>query len=185
MADIQMMEEKWRIVFKLIDIDKNGLVTVKDRDDCKNNFSNLSPQDCVQLSAHLDQFWDNLIFHGESPDWSQEINEDEFVSRFKDVYLKDKATVQQRVGDALNNLLHAADLNKNGVFTFEKFFKFHEAFNLGHDVVVRTTFDLVRPSSDDTCTFGMVYDFYVELFIGEDKEKFESLKNAYRAIGML
>ena len=97
--------------------------------------------------------------HGESPDWSQEISEDLFVSRFKDIYVKDKVAVKQRVSEALNNLLLAADLNKDGVFTFEKFFKFHEAFNLGHDIVVRTTFDLVGPSAEDTCTFGIVHDY--------------------------
>lgn len=185
MADILMMEAKWRIVFKLLDIDKDGVVTARDRDTCKNYFSDLSPPDCVQMSANLDKFWDNLLFPGESPDWSLEISEDLFLSRFQKVFTNDKSAATQRVSDALNNLLSAADVNKDGIFTFVKFFKFHEGFNLGHEVIVRTTFNLIGPSSDDNCTFEQVHAFYVELFIGEDRDKFETLRSAYRAVGML
>ncbi|KAL4241040.1 hypothetical protein ACF0H5_001818 [Mactra antiquata] len=180
-----MMEEKWRIVFKLVDINKDGVVSSADRDSCKTNFSALCTSNTDQLCADLDQFWNNVVFPDGSPDWSVHISEDQFAERFWKSFSGDKDTTVSRVSEALKCLLKAADLNKDGIFTFDKFLKFHQAFNLGHEVVVRTTFNLIGPSPDDTCTFDQVHGFYVELFVGEDKDKFESLKNAYRAIGML
>lgn len=185
MSDMDTMEEKWRNVFKLVDIDKDGVVSAKDRDVCKNKFQSFAPQDSVQICANLDDFWDKLIFQGETPNWDQEITEDQFVAKLKDAFVKDKAGTRNRISDALKSLLTTADLDKSGIFTFEKFFRFHEAFNIGHDVIVRTTFTFIGPDGNDTCTFEQVHGFYHELFIGENKENFEALKTAYRAVGLL
>lgn len=186
MADLSMMEEKWRIVFKLMDINKDGVVSLQDKDFCKNVFSNLcSAGGSTSQLSDLDIYWDTLAFPGETPDWGQEISEDQFVQRFTRAFTTDKSSAVKRINEAIKHLLTAADLDGSKSFTFDKFFKFHEAFNLAHEIIVRTTFNLIGPGTDDTCTFDQMHAFYVELFIGEDQSKFEALKNAYKAIGML
>lgn len=186
MADLTMMEEKWRIVFKLMDIDKDGLVTAQDKEFCKTVFSGLcSENGSTSQLSDLDNYWDNMVFQGETPDWGQEISEELFLRQFTRVFTSDKEAAFKRVNEAVKHLLTAADLDGSRVFTFDKFFKFHEAFNLAHEIIVRTTFNLIGPDPEDTCTFDQMHAFYVELFIGEDKTKYEALKNAYRAIGML
>lgn len=186
MAELSMMEEKWRIVFKLMDINKDGRVTSEDKEFCKSVFSGLSSTDGspTQLSD-LDYYWDNMVFPGESPSWDQDVSEDQFLRCFTHVFTTDKGAAVKRVSESVKHLLMAADLDSSRTFTFDKFFKFHEAFNLAHEVIVRTTFNLIGPAPDDTCTFDQVHAFYVELFIGEDKGKFEALKTAYKALGML
>ncbi|XP_052791317.1 sarcoplasmic calcium-binding protein-like [Mya arenaria] len=187
MTDINMLEEKWRIVFGLIDINKDGVVSIKDADSCKSTFTDMcsDPARKAQMVADLDKYWNNIVFIGESPDWSREVSQEQFINHFREVFTSDKAGTSLTVTDALRHLLAAADIDGSGIFTFDKFFKFHQAFNLAHDIVVRTTFNLIGPAPDDTCTLKQVHDFYVELFVGEDQNKFATLKNAYKAIGML
>ena len=182
-----MMEEKWRIVFKLMDIDKDGALSSKDRDACLKGFTDIYKPDAesaARLQSDLDAHWNNLLFPGQNPDWSQQITEDQFVANMASLFENNKADVVEKMATGLKHLLLAADNDKTSIFTFDKFFKFHVAFNLAHEVIVRTTFTLIGPNADDTCTFDQVHGFYVELFVGENKEKFQALKSAYSAIGM-
>lgn len=182
-----MMEQKWRIVFKLMDIDKDGVLSVKDRDACLAGFTEIYKPEgasAVKLKADLDEHWNNLLFPGQTPDWSQQTNEDQFVANMASLFQNDKQNLIEKMSSAFGHLLSAADNDKSGVFTFDKFFKFHVAFNLAHEAIVRTTFNLIGPSADDACTFDQVHGFYVELFVGENKEKFEALQKAYSAMGM-
>ena len=188
MASKEMMEEKWRIFFKLMDIDKDGTLSAKDRDACHKGFTDIykpEGESATRLQSDLDAHWNNLLFPGQAPDWSQQITEDQFVANMTSLFETNKQSVIEKMSTALKHLLSAADNDKSGIFTFDKFFKFHVAFNLAHEIIVRTTFNLIGPNSDDTCTFDEVHGFYVELFVGENKEKFDALKNAYSALGML
>ena len=184
----EMMEEKWRIFFKLMDIDKDGTLSVKDRDACHKGFSDIYKPEgdsATRLQCDLDAHWNNLLFPVQTPDWSRQITEDEFVATMASLFENDKQGVTKTMSTALRHLLSAADNDKSGVFTFDKFFKFHTAFNLAHEVIVRTTFNLIGPNGNDECSFDEVHGFYVELFVGENRQKFDALKSAYSAIGML
>lgn len=187
MADRGMLEEKWRIVFSLIDINKDGVVSSADVDFCKRTFRDMIDDADKKAAAvdDLDRYWNSLIFLGKAPDWSMEINGDKFVKSFGEAFTADKTGTQTLISKALGHLLAAADIDGTKVFTYEKFFKFHEAFNLAHDIVVRTTFNLIRPDAHDACTLDQVHEFYVELFVGENVERFNALKSAYKAVGML
>ena len=182
-----MLEEKWRIVFSLLDVDKDGAITKKDADFCKGQFVDMCPdaERKLQVAHDLDRYWTAMVFFGEPVDWAQVVTMDQFVERFTEAFARDKAGTVARVADGVQHLLAAADIDGSGVFTFQKFFQFHQAFNLAHDIVVRTTFNLIGPDADDTCPLARVQEFYIELFVGENQEKFETLKNAYKAIGMI
>ena len=186
MSDMTMMAEKWGIVFKLMDINKDGVVSSQDKDFCKTVFSGLSTSDDnTGLLKDLDFYWDKMTFPGESPDWDQQVSEEQFIQRYSKLFSSDKAATVKMINEAVKCLLTAADIDGSKVFTFGKFFNFHEAFNLAHEIIVRTTFNLIGPGPEDTCTFDQMHGFYVELFIGEDQAKFEALKTAYKALGMM
>ena len=185
MADISVMEEKWRNFFNLLDIDKDGKLSSKDRDSCKEAFAKLPSVDADATRNDLDLFWSKVMFLDGAPDWTTEITEDDFVKGLTDAFKADKNKLSGTIKSALTHLMNAADLNKDGVFTFDKFFQFHVGFNLPIAIVVKTTFNFIGPKADGTCSFDQVYGFYVELFIGEDVAKFEDFKSAYRAIGLL
>ena len=188
MASMAMMEEKWRVVFKLMDIDKDGALSVRDRDACLAGFNEIykpEGETAERLKCDLDLHWNNLVFPGQTPDWSQQLTEDQFVANMASLFENDKQNLIEVMSSAFRHLLSAADNDKSGIFTFDKFFKFHVAFNLALEVIVRTTFNLIGPSADDTCSLDQVHGFYVELFVGENKEKFEAIQQAYRGIGML
>ena len=185
MADISVMEEKWRNFFKLLDIDKDGHLSVKDRDFCIGEFSK---QPCVNpeaVKSDLDLFWNNVLFLGAPPDWNKELTEDDFIKMFTEAFTADKTNFSDTVKTALKHLISAADFNQDKIFTFDKFFQFHVCFNLPVEIIVKTTFNFIAPEADGTCSFDDVYNFYVELFIGEDVAKFEDLKNAYKALGLM
>ena len=186
MASIEMMKKKWSSFFKLMDIDKDGILSSKDRDACLKGFSDIykpEGESAMRLQSDLDAHWNNLLFPGQAPDWSQQITEDQFVANMASLFENNKQSVTERVSTALKHLLSAADHDKNGIFTFDKFLKFHTAFNISHEDVVRITFDLIGPNPDDTCTFDEVHGFYVELFVGENKEKYATVKDAYGDTG--
>ncbi|XP_052268280.1 sarcoplasmic calcium-binding protein-like [Dreissena polymorpha] len=113
MADQGMLEEKWRIVFSLIDINKDGVVSSADAEFCKRTFGEMfadADKKAVAV-ADLDRYWDTLIFLGKTPDWSIEINGDKFVENFAEAFTADKTGTQTSISKALNHLLAAADID--------------------------------------------------------------------------
>ena len=80
----------------------------------------------------LDVSWNYLVFPGQTPDWSQQ---DQFVANMASLFENDKHIIVEKISAAFRHLLLVADNDKSGIFTFDKFFKFHFAFNLGHAVI--------------------------------------------------
>lgn len=186
MAD--MMSEKVMISFKLVDFNKDGVVNVKDRDDCIQSFlSVFQPGDDrkQKMMNQLNEFWDKIVFLTENPDWSKSLNPDEFLATRKDALTKDSTKTIAVVREALKQLMNAGDIGEVGSFSFEEFKKAHEAFNLKEENFVKGIFSMVGPDDNGRCTSDNIADFYTELSMGSDEGKHQQSKTALASVGFM
>ncbi|XP_060568645.1 sarcoplasmic calcium-binding protein-like isoform X2 [Ruditapes philippinarum] len=186
MAD--MMSEKWMIAFKLVDFNQDGVVNVKDRDDCIQSFlSVFQPGDGrkQKMTNQLNEFWDKIVFLTENPDWSKALTPDEFLATRKDAYTKDSTRTTTVVRDALKQLINAGNVDESGHFTYEEFKTLHEAFNLKEENLVKGIYSMIGPDANGKISVDNVADFYTELAMGNDEGKHAQYKTALASVGFV
>ncbi|XP_053383803.1 sarcoplasmic calcium-binding protein-like [Mercenaria mercenaria] len=183
-----MMNEKWTIAFKLVDFNKDGVVNVKDRDDCLQSFINVFKPDSgrkQEMESQLNEFWDKIVYLTDDPDWNKSFNLDEFIASRREAYTKDSAKTVLVVREALKQLISAGDVGASGSFSFEQFKNLHEAFNLKDDNLVKGIYSMVGSEGDGKCSVDSTAGFYTELAMGNDEGKHEQYKAALASVGFM
>ena len=182
---MELMEEKWRTLFRMFDLTHDKMIARDDLDINKNifiNFYNLKGAEADSVKSQLDKYWDGIVLHGLEA--KPEISEDEFVANFKKSYETNKAQTAKLIHECNDNLLKVADRNNDGFISLEELFAVYKAWNLGNEKLVKVMFDMIGPNKDDLCPLESVSDFLTEFIIGDNKQKFDDFKKGFEKAGM-
>lgn len=183
-----MMSEKWTIAFKLLDFNKDGVISVADMDDCKKSFLEVyklpeGQSDSMQME--LCHFWDKSIFLTDEPDWGKTFTLDDVLKSREEAYARDPAVTKATVHESMMHLVQAADTNKAGSFSYEEFQRLHFAFNIKDENLVKGLFEIIGANDDGRCSLESVAGFYTELTMGNDEDKHQLYKSALAACGFM
>ena len=182
---MDLMEDKWRTLFKMFDLTHDKKLARDDLEINKNIFINyykLEGKEAEEARVQLDKYWDGIALHG--LDSKAEISEDEFVANFKKSYEADKAGTVKQIHEYTDSLLKVADRNEDGFISLEELFAVYKAWNLGNEKLVKIMFDMMGPNAENLVPLPVCSDFFTEFMIGENKEKYEEFKKGFSSVGM-
>lgn len=187
MAD-NMMPQKWTIAFKLLDFNKNDVLSIDDREACKRSFKDIYQPDDSQapvMMSHIDNFWAKSLFLTNEPDWSLIFQIEDFISSRQKAYEQDGAAVRDSIYQATMSFISAGDISGSGSLSFDEFKKLHEAFNQKDENFIKVMFDAIGPDADGRVSNVKISDFYTELTMGADADKHKQYLEALAAAGIM
>ena len=182
---MDLLEEKWRTLFRMFDLTHDKKIARDDLDINKNifiNFYGLQGAEAEAVRAQLDKYWDGIAFHGLEA--KAEISEDEFVANLKKSYEADKAGTIKLIHECNDNWLKVADRNDDGFISMDELFAVYKAWNLGNENLVKIMFEMMGPDKDNLVPLGVVSDFFTEFFVGDNKDKYADFKKGFAAAGI-
>ncbi|KAH3863701.1 uncharacterized protein LOC127866625 isoform X2 [Dreissena polymorpha] len=187
MAD-DMMLQKWTIAFKLLDFNKNDVLSIDDREACKRSFREIYQPDDTHspvMMSHIDNFWAKSMFLTNEPDWSKIIQLDDFISSRRKAYEQDGKAVRNTIHQATMSFISAGDISGTGRLSFDEFKKLHEALNQKDEKFIKIMFDAIGPDADGRVSNVQISDFYTELTMGADSTKHKQYLAALAAAGFM
>ncbi|KAL4239475.1 hypothetical protein ACF0H5_000290 [Mactra antiquata] len=187
MAESTIMLEKWAVAFKLLDFNKDGVISKLDRDACKQSFATVYKSisdESDTMFAELDSFWNKSVFLKGEVDWSKSFSPEDSLKTRQESYGTDPSGTLDVVREAMTHLVRAADVQGNKKFNLEEFKRLHEAFNLTDENLVLGLFKMMGVV-DGYCSSESVIEFYTELTMGSDEGKHEMYKAALASVGFI
>jgi len=187
MAD-ELMKTKWQIAFKLLDFNKDGVLSSADRDECKESFQKIyqpSGPGMNKMMSNLDDFWEKSLFLNNPVDWSKSLTLTDFMTSRRKLYNEDKAAIRDIVKAATIKLVEAADTDGKGKFSFEDFKKLHVAANQTDELFIKAMYDVIGYDADGVIASESIEEFYTELTMGSDVDKHAKYLAAFSAAGFL
>ncbi|XP_052820797.1 uncharacterized protein LOC128246566 isoform X2 [Mya arenaria] len=188
MAEGQMMTQKWQIAFKLLDFNKDGVLSVADKDACKEAFKAIFKPDEAQagnMMQELDAFWKKSLFLDGPEDWSRSLNLDDFISSRRALFSSDRAAIHGIVKQATTHLVIASDVTRKGKFNYDEFKNLHMAAGQTDKKFIKTMYDTIESDADGNVPAEKIEEFYTELTMGSDQEKHDRYLSAFAAAGFV
>ena len=179
------MEDKWKTLFKVFDLDHNQLITRKDFKILKKNFISvynlIGSIDADIAAKQIDKFLHCIVY--DALHSTKGLSEAQFVALYKQAFLEDKAAAEQRMSTCNSYLLSVIDRNKDGFLSFSELYEDFKAWNQGDKKLVQAIFQLMGPNKDNLVPAGNFDNFYKEFPFGKNKQLFAEIKKIYTAAG--
>ncbi|XP_052820792.1 uncharacterized protein LOC128246566 isoform X1 [Mya arenaria] len=188
MAEGQMMTQKWQIAFKLLDFNKDGVLSVADKDACKEAFKAIFKPDEAQtgnMMQELDAFWGKSLFLDGPEDWSRSLTLDDFIASRRSLFSSDRGIIHEIVKGATTHLVKAAKVTGKRTFSFDEFNNLHMAAGQTDENFIKTIYDTIGADADGNIPAEKIEEFYTELTMGSDQEKHDRYLSAFAAAGFV
>lgn len=182
---LQFMEDKWKTLFKVFDLDHDQLITTKDFKILKGNFINVyntfGSIDGDIVAKQIDKFLHCSVY--DALHSTKGLSETQFVALYRQAFLKDKAAAAQRMRTCNSYLLSVIDRNKDGFLSFSELYEDFKAWNQGNKKLVQAMFQLMGPNKDNLVPVKNFDNFYTEFPFGKNRQLFAKIKKIYAAAG--
>ena len=168
------MKENWRSIFRVLDLDRDDMITEKDIDIFKNNFIRTyklhGTIESGTVSNLLDDFMHCVVFRGlQSPEG---VSESAFLRIYRQAYQLYRSAGVKRLHRCNEYLLSVIDRNSDGFLSFKELLDDFKAWNQNDTKLVQNMFQLMGPNKDKLVPVENFDSFYTELTMGRTNQQF-------------
>ena len=181
---MDLLEDKWMTIFKASDLNHDKIL---DRDDLRiqqNVYIQLYKLNGIEedrIREQLSSYWDCMALDG----LGDGLTMDEFVARHREAYLKDEAGTVDKIHKCIAEFVNGViDRDKDRFISVNELYAVLAGFDKGNRKLAQERMAMICPNTQTRCPIEAVIDFYTELHIGDNKEKYNLFQNSYRNVGM-
>lgn len=183
-ASNEFLTDKWRITFKVYDLNHDRILDSNDLRIQQNIYINLyklKGEKADQIKEKLSKYWDCITFDGVERGLTMQ----QFVARRMKAYKNDKAETIKKIKKCLDEFVEVmADQNKDGYISVRELYTVLKGLKKGNRKLAKQQYATICPGVRKCCSVERASDFYTELHFGDNKEKYTVFKNQYEDVGM-
>jgi len=162
----KFLERKWRKVFKILDLDHDGMVTLKDYASLGQRFaaeSKISKERKAGIEQHFVNVWHRLYCRDRR---SEQVTEDEFV----DIYFEAGGPLlKQLIVESCPLFFQAIDADGDGFIPVEEFRNFFRLFSKDDSFAVQV-FETLDVKKTGVLSVDEFVDAFLEYVTGTDQK---------------
>ena len=164
--------EKWNTLFRMHDLDHNKVFNKDDVDiqwNAIKSIYNMENLVAESVKRKLYMFWKCLF-----PDSKNTLSVKDFIA---------KGLAIDDVHKYLDFYIDVMDYNNDGYISVPEFDANMKSLNLGNEMLVQKRFETMC-GAVLRCPVEKISDDWAEVYIGDDRDKYELIKNDYETAGM-
>lgn len=174
----EFLVSKWKIWYKSLDVNHDGLISYADVEESRDKFSELHHLDEKTkntISKNFDKWWNDFIFAG---DVNAEISQEAFVNRLNGDFKADKKAFVKKMQDCFDLFFDVIDTNKDRSISEEEFLIAFKAY--GHENVAKdTSFFKAYGPKDGLVPLKDIVTSWVDFATCEDCSKPDVVKQGF------
>lgn len=170
--------EKWRNLFKMFDLDHNKVFNKDDviiQWNVLKNIYDMEGFEAERVKEQLFMIW-NCLLHS----FENGLSIEDFVATFAEA----KDLTVEKIHQCLAFYIDVFDRNKDGYISALEFDVHYKSLNLGHEILEHNRFETICTEPVQRCSIDKFFDAWTEVLIGDDRYKYELIKNDYKTAGM-
>lgn len=183
-APMDFMEDKWKTIFKASDLSHDKILDRVDLQIQQNVYIQLYKLNGIEeerIKEQLSSHWDCMTLGG----LGDGLTMVEFVARHKESYIKDEEGTVNKIHKCVVEFVSGiVDHDKDRFVSVNELYAVLAGLDKGNRKLAQERMDMICPGIQTRCPVDTVVDFYTELHIGDNKEKYNLFQNSYRKVGM-
>ncbi|XP_064611743.1 sarcoplasmic calcium-binding protein-like [Liolophura sinensis] len=176
MADLQVLQEKWRMWFDSLDVNKSGVLTPKtwtDAADVLISGHSLEGNDAATARAKMGKLGKTVLGDSQSS-----ITKEQFTQNLTTFFEKDQKQALDYITSVLRSLFEVMDTNNDCMVDEAGFVLMCRAFGHGEDTA-KVVFKIIS-GGQDQIDVDVCVKFWTDVWFSADNEKWQNISEALK-----
>lgn len=174
--DLDLLQEKWRVWFKMLDVNHDGSLTLEDWTQGAETLireHNLNEKHAEVAMASYHRLGALLL--GESMKDKKAVTVDQFVDNLTSFYKEDSQKAEKYIFSVIRQLFLVTDVNRDALISQEEFSIMMKSFGIKPEKSRQFYEELPRFQSNKVPMQDAI-NWWVDLWFGTDASKWQAIK---------